>query len=255
MKDLIQIELKEGIQVIDSRIIAKGININHKSLMETIRKYQQDLEDLGTLPFETEVWKHKTGATTQVFCYLNELQCHFLITLSRNTKEVVSFKKGLVIAFHEAKQQLANQNYVSFEFLESRLKKYSIEQREISLAYADAVYTMLNERLQKLEAKFTLPSLDTRVAYVYLMRIIGTKECKIGKSIKPLDRLVNFEQAGVNLELLSTIEFPSEKLALSAEKFLHLVFKDKHLKGEWFLLEESDIALFLHLSETFANWR
>jgi len=73
---LLKIENKDGIQVVDSRLVAKGLNIKHKTLMETIRKYKEDLEDLGTLPFETAVWKHETGASKSVFCYLNELQCN-----------------------------------------------------------------------------------------------------------------------------------------------------------------------------------
>jgi phage regulator Rha-like protein len=57
MQNLVNIELKDGIQVIDSRLIAKGLNIKHQNLIETIRKYQERLEKLGTLTFETEVWK------------------------------------------------------------------------------------------------------------------------------------------------------------------------------------------------------
>jgi phage regulator Rha-like protein len=84
MEHQLEIQNLNGIQVIDSRIIAKDLNINHKSLMETIRAYQKDLEDLGTLPFETAVSKHSTGASKSVFCYLDELQAHLLVTLSRN---------------------------------------------------------------------------------------------------------------------------------------------------------------------------
>lgn len=102
MQNLVNIELKDGIQVIDSRLIAKGLNIKHQNLIETIRKYQERLEKLGTLTFETEVWKHNTGASKSIFCYLNELQCNFVVTLSRNTEEVVDFKLGLVIAFDKA---------------------------------------------------------------------------------------------------------------------------------------------------------
>lgn len=90
MQNLVNIELKDGIQVIDSRLIAKGLIIKHKSLIETIRIYQKDLEDLGVLPFETaKPPKESQGGRPESFCYLNELQCHFVATLSRNTEAVV----------------------------------------------------------------------------------------------------------------------------------------------------------------------
>ncbi|GAB4401915.1 MAG: hypothetical protein OHK0053_25230 [Microscillaceae bacterium] len=54
MEPLIKVEIKDGIQVVDSRIIAKGLNIKHKSFMDTIRNYHKDLEDLGSLPFQTQ---------------------------------------------------------------------------------------------------------------------------------------------------------------------------------------------------------
>ena len=34
MENLIKVELKDGIQVIDSRLVAKGLNIKHKNLMD-----------------------------------------------------------------------------------------------------------------------------------------------------------------------------------------------------------------------------
>lgn len=53
------------------------------------------------------MWKHTTGASKLHFCYLNELQCNFVVTLSRNTEEVVDFKLSLVIAFDQAKKEVA----------------------------------------------------------------------------------------------------------------------------------------------------
>ncbi|TAH29045.1 MAG: transcriptional regulator [Cytophagales bacterium] len=88
----LEIQKLNGIQVVDSRIIAKGLNIKHQNLMETIKKYQSRLEQLGSLTFETETRKRAIGGTTVNFCYLNELQCSFVVTLSRNTEEVVDFK-------------------------------------------------------------------------------------------------------------------------------------------------------------------
>ncbi len=104
MEHQLEIQNLNGIQVVDSRIIAKGLNIKHKNLIETINKYKHELEQLGILPFETEVLGI---GQPQKFCYLNELQCHFVVTLSRNTEEVVDFKLSLVVAFDSAKKEVA----------------------------------------------------------------------------------------------------------------------------------------------------
>ena len=103
----LEIQNLNGTQVIDSRIIAKGLNIKHRNLLETIRKYQTDLEDLGRLPFETETLQTKGGRQEAHFCHLNELQAHLLVTLSRNSPEVVAFKKSLVVAFVQARNEVA----------------------------------------------------------------------------------------------------------------------------------------------------
>ncbi len=47
MENLVKVELKDNIQVVDSHIVSKGLNIKHKNLIETIRKYQLQLEKLG----------------------------------------------------------------------------------------------------------------------------------------------------------------------------------------------------------------
>ncbi|TAH29048.1 MAG: transcriptional regulator [Cytophagales bacterium] len=99
----LEIQNINGIQVVDSRIIAKGLNIKHRNLIETINKYKNELEQLGILPFETEVLG---VGQPQKFYFLNELQCSFVVTLSRNTPEVVQFKLALVIAFDNAKKEV-----------------------------------------------------------------------------------------------------------------------------------------------------
>ncbi|NJL14238.1 MAG: Rha family transcriptional regulator [Microscillaceae bacterium] len=151
MEQLIKVEIKDGIQVVDSRIIAKGLNINHKSLMETIREYQKDLEDLGILPFETAKLTQGRGRPETV-TYLNELQCHFVVTLSRNTVEVVQFKKGLVLAFDAAKKEIKVLEEVikeSTDFIEKKRKYYQKK------GYSEA---WVEKRLESIEVRSELES-------------------------------------------------------------------------------------------------
>lgn len=104
----------DGILVVDSRLIAEELNVTHKSFMETVRKYQTQTEKaFGNLRFETETVTNSVGAVNETkFVYLTEDQATFLMTLSRNTPEVVRCKVLLVTQFSQAKKALVNQIHI-----------------------------------------------------------------------------------------------------------------------------------------------
>lgn len=83
---------------LDSRLIAQQLGVEHKNLLANVTRYQSDLERFGLLAFETRV--RDRGIPTR-FALLNENQCYFLATLSRNTAQVVAFKVWLVKTFSE----------------------------------------------------------------------------------------------------------------------------------------------------------
>ncbi|TAE11379.1 MAG: phage antirepressor protein [Bacteroidetes bacterium] len=203
-------------QVIDSRIIAKGLNINHKSLMETIREYQKDLEDLGILPFETAKLTQGRGRTS-TFCYLNELQAHLLVTLSRNSPEVVAFKKSLVVAFVQARNEVALLQEVineSEDFLEKKRLYYQKQ------GYNEA---WIEKRLKSIEVRNDLEGIwrkrgiDSSQQYAVLTAIISKgafgitpKEHSAFKGLKKQnlrDNMTRLELAFMILAEESTAEF------------------------------------------------
>jgi phage regulator Rha-like protein len=102
---------EDGALVVDSRLIAQELGVTHKAFMDTIRKYEKQTEQaFGGLRFETAVPEKPTGNPPQ-FVYLTEDQATFLMTLSRNTPEVVRCKVLLVTQFSQAKRLLAEQGY------------------------------------------------------------------------------------------------------------------------------------------------
>ena len=102
--EIIQVE---GEHRIDSRLVAESLGIEHKAFMETVRKYQQDFAELGQMPFETEVgYRTQGGGNPIKYALFNEDQAIFAATLSRNTRQVVTFKLKLTKAFSEARKQL-----------------------------------------------------------------------------------------------------------------------------------------------------
>lgn len=94
-----------GNLVVDSRLIADRLGIDHKNFLETVKKYQAQIEQrFGQFAFETETVENSVGAVNQVkFALLTEPQATTLMTFSRNTEQVVECKLALVEAFEKAK--------------------------------------------------------------------------------------------------------------------------------------------------------
>jgi phage regulator Rha-like protein len=105
MSNLVVFE-HEGVLVVDSRLIAIELGIKHESFMATIKKYQTQTEEaFGGLRFEIGVPSSPTGNPPQ-YVFLTEEQATFLMTLTRNTPEVVQLKRELVQKFFEARELL-----------------------------------------------------------------------------------------------------------------------------------------------------
>ncbi len=105
----LSVQEKNGILVVDSRLIAVELGIKHGDWMRNVvAKYQSQTEQaFGHLRFENATVTNSVGAVNKVrFVYLTEEQSLFFMTLSRNTERVVQCKIQLVKAFSEAKKLL-----------------------------------------------------------------------------------------------------------------------------------------------------
>ena len=102
---------------IDSRLLAPELNHRHRTIFESILKYQSKFEEHGLLPFETEAVNNgdARGVKYQKFALLNEDQCYFLLTLMRNNDFVVDKKSKLVKAFRQAKDQVTLRDMARIE--------------------------------------------------------------------------------------------------------------------------------------------
>ncbi|WP_203561716.1 Rha family transcriptional regulator [Levilactobacillus brevis] len=88
-------------------VIAKYAGIARKSVNELIRRYKDDLEDFGVLPFEmAKPIKGSLGGHPRRVWYLNKNQANLLITYLDNTKPVRQFKKALVRQFDAMQREL-----------------------------------------------------------------------------------------------------------------------------------------------------
>jgi phage regulator Rha-like protein len=92
------VELKGNDVFTNSKVIADGTNNQHESVVAIIRKYEKDILDFGNIDF-SDLKSGKRGKPERVY-YLNAEQATFVITLLRNSKIVVKFKKELVRQFY-----------------------------------------------------------------------------------------------------------------------------------------------------------
>ncbi len=105
---ILDITTQNDTLVVDSRLIAENLGIQHKNLLQTITKYLDRLERKTPVAFKTEVVKRPQGGSYEVsYCFLNEAQATLLMTFSRNSDRVLDCKEKLVDAFTLAKSKLA----------------------------------------------------------------------------------------------------------------------------------------------------
>lgn len=102
----IQLLQMDGEVLVDSRIVAKGVSVQHENFMQTIYTYQTELEEFGIIRFETG--KIKGRGRPEKYALLNRNQIGVATSLTRNTKEVVRFKVDLFKAIDAMEQHILN---------------------------------------------------------------------------------------------------------------------------------------------------
>ena len=101
---------KDGVAVVDTITIAEGVQVQHKNILELIRKYLQDFEAFGPVAFETRKGKPLPQggfAKSSGVAWLTEDQTTFLFTFLKNTEIARKLKIRLVKAFREAREEIA----------------------------------------------------------------------------------------------------------------------------------------------------
>lgn len=132
--------------VIDSRLIAEELGIQHKSFKDLIRTYLVDFEEFGNLA-ATSVGVAGTNGYAE-FYYLNEDQAYLSLTYSKNSPQVRIAKVNLVKAFKYARQTKLPQNYIqSLELLlaSEKEKERLLEETKLLTAENEELTEFKNE--------------------------------------------------------------------------------------------------------------
>lgn len=100
---------ENGEAVTTSLAIAEGTEVQHKNILEMVRKNEQDFNDFGRVTFETQPFETAGGVQNRDVAILNEQQATLLLTYMRNNEIVKKFKKHLVKSFFEIRNMLRAQ--------------------------------------------------------------------------------------------------------------------------------------------------
>lgn len=146
----------DGELVVDSRLIAIELGIEHPSFMRTVNENQEEIEQaFGAIKFDVEL---PTGrGRPQRFAYLNEGQATVLMTFSQNTSQVKQLKIELVKAFQYAKELLERQNKSSFN--DYTLGRIKFHHSVLTLPLPDGYFSCFDKMIEILQR------LDTRLGY------------------------------------------------------------------------------------------
>jgi len=112
------IKVIDDVPVVSTLDMWEGLQVEHKAILQLVKRYESDFQDIRTFTFQML----KSGGRPTSFCYLDEEQAAFLITLMKNSPVVVPFKRKLTRQFFQMKKFIAQQvnQKANAEWLESR---------------------------------------------------------------------------------------------------------------------------------------
>ena len=120
-----------------SLIVAKGVDYEHRTVLQLIRKHLKDLHEFGTL---TLGMRKSRGRPTEYY-NLNELQVYFLMTLMQNNEKVTRFKKELIKEFGRMKNALLS---IQVMHQNQEWQQLRIEGKAVRRETTDAIQDFIN---------------------------------------------------------------------------------------------------------------
>ena len=113
----------------DSTILAKGAGVEHRAVIQLITTHLDDVSEFGRVTFQMLPFETNGGIQKIKICRLNREQATFVISLMKNTKAVVAFKKELVRQFYQMEKFIKT--------LVSARKEFPLLTENIKLLYDD----------------------------------------------------------------------------------------------------------------------
>lgn len=100
----------EGEPRASSDVIAKGLKQRHRSVIQLVRRHLDSLKELGGVQFQIAPFATAGGVQSREVALLNEHQAALLISMMRNTEQVLEFKVALIKEFFRMRDALQGRN-------------------------------------------------------------------------------------------------------------------------------------------------
>lgn len=98
--------IKSNTPFTNSKIIAECAGIQHHAIQQLIDTYKNDFEEFGKLKVAFQMRASKTNQKEKIYL-LNKDQSTLLLTYSKNTEKIRTFKKELVKQFSKMEKHLS----------------------------------------------------------------------------------------------------------------------------------------------------
>lgn len=127
----------DGTAITTSQAIAHGTDSQHKNVMELVRQYAADLNEVGRVAFETRPFETAGGTQRRPVAVLDEPAAALLMTYLRNTAMVRDFKKRLVAEFYRLRATQAAPALTDDELIHRALEVSARRVAELSEKVAE----------------------------------------------------------------------------------------------------------------------
>ena len=225
------LEIQNELRV-DSKTVSELLDIKHKNLISTIRKYLTEIEEhFGRVAFETAPLITNGGIQDVTIAYLTEGQAIYVSSLSNNTDLVRTFKAKLVKAFLKVRESL---------LIQKTPKTYLEALKELVLVIEDRDKT--KQTLQLKEEKLKEESEKVEVS----LKIIEEYQPKV----EMYDALVSSEGSVTLLEAANILEMGGRTTLIKRLKELKILQNSAtnrvipysyYAKEKWFITRENAI--------------
>lgn len=209
-------------------------------------------EDNKIIDFEITEKSYKSTKKIFVKLSYNIFESKVLITNEEiKIFQDVKFLKWKIYISKNDISYFGGEPYVSGWLEPSKYQTKSHQQFVISKLATEFEEILLNEKpefigLNNRDDLVRDDLIQSEECYVYLMIDLTNNFYKIGISNSPKYREFTLQSEKPTIELLANKKFINRKIAKSFENALHSAYKEKRLRGEWFKLEETDIAEIIY---------
>lgn len=177
---------RAGELVTTSLAIAEGTRVEHKAVIQLVRKYLDDLEEFERVTFEMRPFETGGGVQSREIAFLNEPQSTLLLTYMRNSDIVRGFKKALVRAFFDLSDSAANMAANSAPDLPTSVAHRADHIVAATRSFNGLLRAAQGLRLGHARAALSANAATLRHTGINLMEELGVTENDLATAIPPL---------------------------------------------------------------------